>query len=402
MGLRLVSAFGLCAMIAVAWALSENRKAISWRLVAWGLALQFAMALIVLKTPLKQALFPKARAVVQVLTDATLAGATFVFGDLPTNPDIKAFFAFQVLPIIIFVSALSAMLHHLRVIQTIVGGIAWVMRRTLKTSGAETFCAALMIFLGIEATTAVSAYVKNMTRSELCVIMTTYMATIAGSVMVLYASFGAEAGHLLTASFMSAPAAIVLAKMLVPETGTPETSGNTRVSAAIETHNLIDAAAQGTAQGLKMALNVGAMVIVFVGLVYLLDLIVQSLMGYNFVQVLGLLFRPVAWMLGVPSADVSQVAQLLGKKTVLNEMFAYLDLKEMIANNTISPRSVTLATYALCGFANPGSVGITIAGLDALAPARREDVARLSVKAFIGGALASLMTACIAGIVIYE
>ena len=389
-------------MIAIAFALSENRKAISWRLVGWGLALQFAVGVLVLMTPLRGALFPKAQAAVQVLTDATVKGASFVFGNLPTNPNIGAFFAFQVLPVIIFVSALSAVLHHLHIIQTIVGGIAWVMRRTLKTSGAETFCAALMIFLGIEATTAVRAYVAKMTRSELCVIMTTYMATIAGSVMVLYSTFGAEAGHLLTASLMSAPAAILLAKMLVPETTVPETAGNARISAPVETHNIIDAAAQGTAQGLQMALHVGATVLVFVGLVYLLDLVFQSITGLGFVETLSFLFRPFAWMLGIPSADVPEVARLLGTKTVLNEMFAYLDLQTMIEQGEISKRSVTIATYALCGFANPGSVGITLAGLDALAPERRGDVARLSVKAFIGGALASLMTACIAGIILYE
>lgn len=402
MTLRLISAFGLIVMIAIAWALSENRKAISWRLVAWGLVLQFGLGLIVLKTPLKDLLFPKAQAAVQVLTDATVKGASFVFGNLPTNPEIGAFFAFQVLPVIIFVSAISAMLHHLRVIQAIVGGIAWVMRRTLKTSGAETFCAALMIFLGIEATTAVRAYVKSMTRSELCVIMTTYMATIAGSVMVLYSTFGAEAGHLLTASFMSAPAAILLAKMFVPETTAPETSGNARISAPVETHNIVDAVAQGTTQGLHMALSVGATVLVFVGLVYLLDLIFQSITGLGFVQTMSYLFVPFAWLLGVPTQDVPAIAQLLGTKTVLNEMFAYLDLQRMINDGSISKRSITVATYALCGFANPGSVGITIAGLDALAPERRGDIAKLSMKAFIGGALASLMTACIAGIIVYE
>ena len=220
--------------------------------------------------------------------------------------------------------------------------------------------------------------------------------------MVLYSTFGAEAGHLLTASLMSAPAAILLAKMLVPETTVPETAGNARISAPVETHNIIDAAAQGTAQGLQMALHVGATVLVFVGLVYLLDLVFQSITGLGFVETLSFLFRPFAWMLGIPSADVPEVARLLGTKTVLNEMFAYLDLQTMIEQGEISKRSVTIATYALCGFANPGSVGITLAGLDALAPERRGDVARLSVKAFIGGALASLMTACIAGIILYE
>jgi len=389
-------------MLVIAWSLSENRKAISWRLVAWGLALQFAIALAVLKTPLRDAIFPQAEAAVNVLTDATLAGASFVFGKLPTDQGIGAIFAFQVLPVIIFVSALSAVLHHLRVIQTIVGVIAWLMQRTLKTSGAETFCAALQIFLGIEASTAVRAYIERMTRSELCVIMTTYMGTIAGSVMVVYSTFGAEAGHLLTASFMTAPAAILLAKILVPETEKPITAGGEKIQVPVETHNIVDAAAHGTAQGLQMALHVGATLIVFIGLVYLLDLIFQSITGTTFVDTLGYVFRPVAWLLGIPSQDVAEVAKLLGKKTVLNEFVSYLDLKVLIETNAISQRSITIATYALCSFANPGSIGITLAGLDAIAPSRRADVAKLCFKAFVGGALASLMTACIAGVILYE
>ncbi|HRI88880.1 MAG TPA: nucleoside transporter C-terminal domain-containing protein [Candidatus Hydrogenedentes bacterium] len=402
MTLRLISAFGLLVMLAIAWSLSENRKAISWRIVAWGLALQFAIALAVLKTPLRDAIFPQAEAAVNVLTDATLAGASFVFGKLPTDQGIGAIFAFQVLPVIIFVSALSAVLHHLRVIQTIVGVIAWLMQRTLKTSGAETFCAALQIFLGIEASTAVRAYIERMTRSELCVIMTTYMGTIAGSVMVVYSTFGAEAGHLLTASFMTAPAAILLAKILVPETEKPITAGGEKIQVPVETHNIVDAAAHGTAQGLQMALHVGATLIVFIGLVYLLDLIFQSITGTTFVDTLGYVFRPVAWLLGIPSQDVAEVAKLLGKKTVLNEFVSYLDLKVLIETNAISQRSITIATYALCSFANPGSIGITLAGLDAIAPSRRADVAKLCFKAFVGGALASLMTACIAGVILYE
>jgi CNT family concentrative nucleoside transporter len=408
--LRLISAFGLLVMVAIAWALSENRKAISWRVVAWGLGLQFIIAVLVLKTNLREAVFPVAASAVGVLTDATVAGASVVFGTLPTDANIGARFAFQVLPVIIFVSALSAVLTHLRVIPVIVGAVAWVMRRTLKTSGAETFCAALQIFLGIEASTAVRAYIQKMTRSELCVIMTTYMGTIAGSVMVVYASFGAEAGHLLTASFMTAPAAVLLAKMLVPETETPETSGDTRISIPSDSHNVIDAATQGTAQGLSMALHVGATLIVFIGAVYLLDLavlktsalVLRRETGYGFVDILGVAFRPFAWLLGVPGQDIAEVGRLLGKKTVFNEFLSYQDLQVAIANHSMTPRGIMIATYALCSFANPGSIGITIAGLAALAPDRRSDVAQLSLKAFVGGALASLMSACIAGMLLYE
>ena len=410
MTLRLTSAFGLLVMLAVAWALSENRKAISWRVVGWGLALQFIIAVLVLKTGLRETVFPAAASAVNVLTNATLSGASVVFGNLPTDAAINARFAFQVLPVVIFVSALSAILTHLRVIPVMVNGIAWVMRRTLKTSGAETFCAALQIFLGIEASTAVRVYIQKMTRSELCVIMTTYMGTIAGSVMVVYASFGAEAGHLLTASFMTAPAAVLLSKMLVPETEIPETSGDTPLDIPSDSHNVIDAAAQGTSQGLNMALHIGATLIVFIGSVYLLDLvfvkatalILHRETGYGFVDVLGVLFRPIAWLLGVPAQDLAEVGRLLGKKTVFNEFLSYQDLQTAIASHSMTPRGIMITTYALCSFANPGSIGITIAGIDALAPNRRADVARLSLKAFIGGALASLMTACIAGVLLYE
>lgn len=402
MGLRILSAGGLIALIAMAWALSENRRAIPWRLVAYGLALQFAVGLLILKGPWQQALFDAAAGAVNVLTRSALEGARFVFGTLPENPDIKAVFAFQVLPVIIFVSALSAVLHHLGVIQAVVRGIAWLMRRTLKTSGAETFCAALLIFLGIEAATAVRGYLRSMTRSEVCVIMTAFMATIAGSVMVVYATFGAQPGHLLTASLMSAPAAILIAKMMVPETETPRTSGAERVEVTVESHNVMDAAVQGTSQGLNMALHVGATVIVFIGLVYLIDLAVAGVTGHGLVSLLGYVFRPFAVLLGVPRGDIAVVSELLATKTVLNEFLGYVELQQAIQGGQIGPRAQMIATYALCGFSNPGSIGIAIAGLSALVPERRAEFARLGVKSFIGGTLACFMTACVAGALAYE
>ncbi|GMV93538.1 MAG: NupC/NupG family nucleoside CNT transporter [Candidatus Hydrogenedentes bacterium] len=399
---RLTSALGLLILIGIAWALSERRKAIPWRLVVWGLALQFVLALLILTTPLRTVIFAGMQRVVGVLTDSAVTGASFVFGSLAENPEqYNTFFAFRVLPVIIFVSALSAILYHLRVIPALVAAIAWMMRRTLKTSGAETFGAALLIFLGIESTSAIRTYLKEMTRSELCTIMTTFMATIAGSVMVTYASFGAEPGHLLTASLMSAPAAILISKILVPETGEPKTVGHAPVRMEVDSRNLIDAATQGTSQGLTMALQVAAMVLVFVGLIYMLDLATISVTGRSFVDLLSYAFRPFAFLLGVPPQDIPEVSALLGKKTVLNEFLAYLDLKEMIAAGTLSERGKTIATYALCGFANPGSMAISIAALDALAPERRVDISQLAVKSFIGGTLACFMTACVAGIVVY-
>lgn len=399
--LRLTSAFGLAVMIGIAWALSERRKEIPWRLVAWGVVLQFALGLLILATPLRRIIFAGMQRVVGVLTDSAVAGATFVFGSLAGNPEqYNTFFAFRVLPVIIFVSALSAILYHLRVIPAMVAAIAWLMRRSLKTSGAETFGAALLIFLGIESASAIRAYLREMTRSELCTIMTTFMATIAGSVMVTYASFGAEPGHLLTASLMSAPAAIVISKILVPETEKPQTAGDEPVRMEVDTRNVIDAATQGTSQGLTMALQVAAMVLVFVGLIYMFDLAALSLTGRSFVDLLSYAFRPFAFLLGIPYEDIPEVSALLGKKTVLNEFLAYLDLKDMVETNALTPRGKTIATYALCGFANPGSMAISIAALDALAPERRVDISQLALKSFIGGTLACFMTACVAGIVI--
>jgi CNT family concentrative nucleoside transporter len=272
------------------------------------------------------------------------------------------------------------------------------MRRTLKTSGAETLGAGLLIFLGIESVSAIRVYLASMTRSELLTVMTTFMATIAGSVMVTYATFGAEPGHLLTASLMSAPAAILMSKIMVPETGEPQTSGAAPVRVQVDSHNLFDAVTRGTNQGLQMALAVGAMVLVFVALIALLDMILHGLTGTTFAELMGYAFRPVAFVLGVPSSDVGAVAQLLGKKTILNEFLAYLDFQTLLAEDKLSPRGAVIATYALCGFANPGSIGIMIAGLDVLAPERRKDVTGLSVKAFIGGTLACFSTACVAGI----
>ncbi|MFA6239370.1 MAG: nucleoside transporter C-terminal domain-containing protein [Candidatus Hydrogenedentales bacterium] len=399
MPLRLVSFMGLLVLIVIAWLLSENRKAAPWRLVFWGVALQFAMGLLILKTSLHGYVFRGMEIATGVLTECTIEGSRFVFGSLVEDRNIGALMAFQVLPVIIFVSALAAVLQHLRVIQVVVQAIAWLMRRTLKTSGAETFAAALLIFTGIESVTAVRAYLAKMTRSELCTVMTTFMATIAGSVLIIYATFGAEPGHLLTASLMSAPAAIVISKLMVPETGKPETSGESYVRIELPSKNLIDAAAQGTTQGLTMALQVAAMIIAFIALVHLLDLML-SVTGYTFVDVLALVFRPFAYLMGVSSNDAATLAQLLGKKTVLNEFLAYIDLKACIEQGALSPRGIVIATYALCGFANPGSAGIMIAGLDALIPERRGEVTSLSVKAFVGGTLACFMTACVAGVLI--
>ena len=385
-------------MLGIAWGLSENRRKIRWRPVVWGLGLQFIIAFLILRTGFGRAFFEAVNACFAVLTDATKEGAKFVFGKLPESYDIGAIVAFQVLPVIIFVSSLAAILQHLRIIQAVVNGMAYVMRRTMGTSGAETFAAALQVFLGIESLPASKDYLREMTRSELFVIMVTFMGTIATSVMVAYASFGAEPGHLLAASIMCAPSALMISKLMVPETGRPRTDGSSRVVVPVESHNIVDAAARGASDGLNLALNVGAMLIAFIGLVYLIDLAVKGVSGHTFANVMGWFFYPFAFLMGVPSHDVGAVAQLLGKKTVLNEFLAYADFKPMIAAGALSPRSITIATYALCGFANPGSLGILLGALTAMIPHRRSEIAALGLKSLIAGTLTCFVAACIAGI----
>jgi len=406
--MRFMSLAGLVAILVMAWALSENRRKVPWRIVFWGVGLQLAFGVLVLRTGFGRRFFEYVQAAFTVLTDATKEGAGFVFGNLPQNFEIGAIIAFQVLPVIIFVSSLAAILQHLHIIQAVVRAFAYVMRRSMKTSGAETFGAALLVFLGIESLTAVRSYLDKMTRSELCVIMTTFMATIAASVMVAYANLGAEPGHLLAASVMSAPAAILIAKLLVPEEGRPETGGAAPVTIPVETHNVVDAAAKGASDGLHLALNVGAMLIAFIGLVYLLDLAVKGMTGLvldeglGFPQLMGWFFRPFAFLMGVPRGDVAAVGELLGTKTVLNEFLAYARFQEMLGENALSPRGQVIATYALCGFANPGSLGILLGAATGLMPDRRREIVGLGLKAFIGGTLACFTTACMAGMLLHN
>jgi len=420
--LRGISFFGLLFMLALAWVLSENRRAFPFRLVVWGLGLQFLLGVLVLRTAFGRTFFEWVKGGFDIITAASEQGARFVFGNLTQvflienvyvpGPEgleaqdlfvVSAVLAFKVLPLIIFVSGLSAMLQYLGVIQAVVRLFAWLMRRTLKTSGAETFGASLLVFLGIESMSALGGYINRMTRSELFVIMTGFLATIAASVMVAYATFGAEPGHLLAASIMSAPAAIALAKIMVPETDTPETAGAARVTLEVESHNIFDASARGAQTGLTMALSVGSVLIVFVGLIYLIDLVTVGATGQTLTQLAGWIFRPFAFAMGVSWQDVPAVAELLATKSVFNEFLAYEQMQHVLpgaagAESALSPRSATIATYALCGFANPGSLGILIGGLAALAPERRSDIARLCGRAFVAGTLAAFTTACVAGI----
>jgi len=414
--LRLISCCGLLAMILIAWGLSEDRAAKTRRIVLWGLGLQFVLGVPIMLTSFGPAFFQGVSTVFDAITAASREGARFLFGNLTDvfligsaltpGPEgmqpvegfpIAAVVAFRVLPTIIFVTGLAAVLQHLGITQRVIGGMAWLMRRSLKTSGAETFAAALLVFMGIEGVSALGPYVERMTRSELFTIMTAFLATIAASVMVAYASFGASPGHLMAASLMSAPAAILISKLMVPEKEATETSGETLVLLPSRAHNIFDAAGQGASLGLSMALNVGAMLIVFIGLIHLLDMIATGITGISISVLLGWLFRPFAFLMGVPWADIPEVARLLAIKTFFNEFIAYENMQKLIADGAISPRAVTISTYALCGFANPGSLGIMMGALDALAPGRRATVASLAFRALIAGTLASFMTACIAG-----
>jgi CNT family concentrative nucleoside transporter len=414
-----MSALGLLAFLGLAWLLAEVRRWPSLRLLAWGLGLQFALGVLVLRTEAGRWFFQGVKQAFDLVTDASAAGAGFVFGNLTqvfvlervlvpgagglepaTMFPVAAVLAFKVLPVIIFVSGLAGILQHLGVVQAVVRVLAWLMRRTLKTSGAETFGAALLVFLGIESMSALGGYLRTMTRSEIFVLMVAFLATIAASVMVAYAGFGAEPGHLLAASLMSAPAAILIAKLMVPEAGTPETAGAVRVTMPVESHNVFDGAARGAAMGMTMALNVAAMLITFVGLVYLLDLGTVAITGQGLTPLMGYVFRPFALLMGISWADSAAVAELLATKTVFNEFLAYQNMQPMIADGRISPRSAAIATYALCGFANPGSLGILIGGLSGLAPERRGEFSSLLLRAFIGGTLAAFTTACVAGVLV--
>jgi len=401
--LRLMSFAGLLVMLAVAFALSENRRRISRRVVLTGLGLQLVLAVLVFLTGAGNALFAATDKAFAFFMAASNEGAGFLFGRLTTDYTLGAVVAFQVLPIVIFFSSLAGILYHFGVTQFVVRAMARIMQKIMNISGAESLASALFVFFGIESTTAIAHYIRRMTRSELFTLMTAFMATIAGTVMGAYVSFGAAPGHLLTASLMSAPAAIVIAKILVPETERPLTRGRVRFDPPRESVNVIDAAANGAAQGLRLAVTIGAMLIAFVGLIHLVNLILGGVSGLwlaeplSLQRLLGWAFSPAAVVMGVPWEDAYEVGQLLGTKTILNEFLAYEQMQPLAADGVIGPRSVAIATYALCGFANFGSVAILVGGLGMIDPDRKGLFARLGLWALIAGTLAAFMTACYAG-----
>jgi CNT family concentrative nucleoside transporter len=407
---RLQSLVGLVGILGLAYALSTNRRAISPRIVAWGLGLQILFALIVLRTTAGQASFQWLGDRVRALLDYSVVGAAFVFGPLgdravwtrvmtgalgESGAQYGVVFAFQILPTIIFIASLFAILYYLGIMQVIVRLFAIVMNRVMKASGAESLNVAASIFMGqTEAPLTIRPYLGRMTQSELMTVMTSGMAHISGGIMAAYIAFGIEPRHLLTAVIMTAPGTLMMAKMFVPETEVPETLGTVRLEVEKTDVNIIDAAGRGTGEGLQLALNVGAMLISFVALIALVNAILGTV-GLSLQQVFGWVFAPVAWSLGVPWRDAATVGNLLGTRMVLNEFIAFAELGPM--RDTLDPRSFTIATFALCGFANFSSIGIQIGGIGALAPERRHDLARLGLRAMLAGTLANFITAIIVG-----
>ena len=395
---RVFGLFGLVVLLAIAWLLSENRRRMNWRLIGSGLALQGLLALLLLHTAPGQVVFDLARLAVNKVIAFSNEGARFVFGDLVET----ALFGFSVLPMIIFVSSITSILFYLGCIQWIVRQMARVMVRVMGASGSESMAAAANVYLGAStAPLVILPYLKTMTRSEIMAVMTSGMATVAGSVLAAYVALGADAGHLLAASLMSAPAALVVAKIMTPETETSRTMGVVTVDVPKPGVNFIDAACSGASDGLRLALNVAAMLIIAIAFVSLFNWAV-GLAPYvggeplSLERMLGWLCAPLALFMGVAWEDAQAVGMLIGKKTILNEFLAYQDLSAMQAQ--LSERSFAIATYALCSFANFGTIAIMIGGIGGLVPERRKDIARFGIRSMIGGALAANMTATVAGL----
>jgi len=450
---RLQSLLGIFLLLGLAWTMSTNRKKVPWRVIGWGLGIQFTFAVLVLKTGPGRWLFTQLNTGVRQLLTFTEEGSRFIFGSLinnelqlvakdPTLPfdagtpvvldgyaemnlvvSNGSFFAFNVLPTIIFFSALMAILYHLGIMQLLVRGMAWIMFKTMRTSGAESLSAAANVFVGqTEAPLVIRPFIDKMTMSELHSVMTGGFATVAGGVMAAYvilleSIFPDIAGHLIAASVMSAPAALVIAKIMWPESETPETQAGIALDIPPgddDPINVIDAAARGANQGMKLAINVAAMLLAFIALVALANGVIggvgsalasagnhfgisafSGLENLTLQGLVGYIFWPLAWAMGVPAAECSQVGQLLGVKTILNEFYAYFQLKAVAEG--LSYRSMVISTYALCGFANLGSIGIQLGGIGGIAPGRRSDLARVGLRAMIAGTLAAFLTANIAG-----
>jgi CNT family concentrative nucleoside transporter len=407
---RYTGILGLLTMLGLAYVFSTNRRAIRLKTVAWGLGLQFAFAVLVLRVETGRRIFQKAGDVVSQLLSYSFVGSQFVFGDLGKQASHLGFyFAFQVLPTIIFICAFFAVLYHFGVMQFVIKIAAWVMTRVMGASGAESLNIAASIFMGqTEAPVTIRPFLPDLTRSELMTVMTSGMAHVSGGIMAAYIAFGIEPKHLLSAVIMTAPGTLLMAKMLVPETEQPKTAGRVIMPEAEEQNekeeNLLGAVARGTTDGLHMALNIAAMLIAFLALIALADGILGGIHHWvawvpeSLEKIFGVVFAPVAWVIGVPWHDCGVIGTLLGTRMVLNELVAFSMLGPMKA--ALDPRSFTIATFALCGFANLSSIGIQIGGIGALAPNKKAELARLGIRAMLAGTMANLMSASIAGMLL--
>ena len=403
---RFTGILGLGTMLGLAYLFSTNRKAIRLKTVAWGLGLQLAFAVFVLKMDFGRRLFQKAGDAVSSLLSYAFAGSQFVFGDLgKQGSHLGFYFAFQVLPTVIFICALFAVLYHVGVMQLIIRGAAWFMTRLMGVSGAESLNVAASIFMGqTEAPQTIRPFLPDLTRSELMTVMTSGMAHVSGSIMAAYIAFGIEPKHLLSAVIMTAPGTLLMAKMFVPETETPRTAGRVVMPKEEEHSNLLGAIARGTTDGLHMALNIAAMLISFLALIALLDGIMGGIHAHvgwfpgSLESILGALFAPVAFVIGIPWHDCAAIGNLLGVRMVLNELVAFSMLGPQKA--MLDPRSFTIATFALCGFANFSSIGIQMGGIGALAPNKKGELAKLGIRAMLAGTMANLMSASIAGMLL--
>jgi CNT family concentrative nucleoside transporter len=404
---RFTGFLGLAAILAVAWLFSRHKPAIKWSILFWGLGLQFGFAVIILKTDAGK-VFQAASVAVTAMLGYAEVGSAFVFGDTlgRSSGSLGSLFAFQVLPIIIFIASFFSILYYLGVMQWIVKAFAIVMQKVMGASGAESLNVAASIFMGqTEAPLTIRPFIAGMTESELFTIMVSGMAHVSGAVMAAYVLMAhVQIQHLLTAVIMTAPATIMLAKIFQPEVGTPVTAGRVEVKIENKSVNIIDAAAQGAGDGLQLCLNIGAMLIAFLALIALVDGAfawahgIVSWIPSSMEQLFGYIFAPVAWLLGVSWNDCATIGRLLGERLVTNEFIAFIDLGKI--KNQLDPHSFTIATYALCGFANFSSIAIQVGGIGALAPSRKSDLARLGMRAVAAGTMANFMSACIAGILL--
>ena len=399
---------GILSLLMIAYALSNNRKAIKFETIFWGLGLQAFFGIIILKVPFIKSQFFFVDKVFKTLISFSDKGSDFLFSSFVPGigyHEAMINFAFRALPVVIFFSSLISIAYHFGIIQIVVKWVAKLMEKSMKTSGAETLSISANIFVGqTEAPILIRPYIKNMTTSELMAIMTGGFATVAGSVLALYVLWLEKipgiAGHMLAASIMSAPASLVIAKLIYPETEKTNSLDELNLHIEKNTTNAMDALGDGATQGLKLAANIGAMLIAFISILSMINFTLEHLLNINLQEILGIIFSPLAWTMGIPWKEANIVGRLMGEKIVLTELIAYGSLGDLINNNLISERSAIISSYALCGFANFGSIGIQLGGIGAMAPEKRNILSKIVLKAMVGGALASWLTATIAGILI--